>query len=790
MSTITNEQEHVAHLVCPECGRDYEDLELEYCSDDGARLREIERADQSSDPLVGEVLDDRFRLDSKMDEGGMGRIYIGEQLSVERPVAIKTLLPQMESKETIAKRFLREARVISKFSHPNVVNLIDFGEDAEHELFYLVMELLDGVAVDELIERGRLTPPLAVQVASQVCAGLAEAHTEDVIHRDLKPENLIVVPLSDGRIETKLLDFGVARSLQDEATQLTKSGSVLGTPYYMAPEQARDGEIGPYTDVYAVGAILFEMITGHRPVEGDTSMSIMLQHVEGEVPSLSASLAGHEVPGSLARLVDSTLAPSHDDRPQTPLEVRNQLRDVQRSLGDPPMIAPSEDFETMFEPWIREPLSVPEENQGRFKAQTGAKPSAPKTGEHTESPVEKPAPKPDGGEAPDSFEKTAASPAQGSPRGEPGESGGENSPPPTVGQDESGTREGVGGRPRDGGRAGASGSREAAGNTSDGSEASEGARDDDVSSPASSASINTKALDIESLSTLNARTLGIGALIVITSGVVLGLGYAQFIASDETDDDTSPVSTATTENSGEASSSDPTGTSPTPSESPPSESETNQPSAGVAGKSAESNPDSPDASPSESAETRTASSEDKSTPSSDESPPEPPSESPTTTSESSGERPASDDSTARGGPAESSGMAGGDRAPSPSPDDEPADSPSPDDEAPSDRPDRADRDSDDSSAPGSSSSDDESAPSQPSDPSTSDETARVSEGGSSPSNADDSQPSTSEANADDSSSSEESSSPSDSTGDGKEASDDSDDSSEDESANPGFFPAE
>jgi serine/threonine-protein kinase len=396
--------------VCPECGEEYDSPELEHCPEDGARLRELDLSDESEDPLIGEVLDDRFRIESRMAEGGMGRIYVGEQLSVERTVAVKTLRPEMSSDETVTKRFLREARVISKFSHPNVVNLIDFGQDGTHDLLYLVMELLDGMPVDELTERGRLAPPLAMRIASQTCAGLAEAHTEDVIHRDLKPENLMLVPLSDGRVETKLLDFGVARAVQDQ-TQLTKSGSVLGTPYYMSPEQARDGDVGPYTDVYAVGIILFEMLTGQKPVDGDSSMSIMLKHVEGQVPRLSSQLGVDPIPGGLARLVDSMIQPDPTARPQTPLEVRDELQTLRRKHGDDSIrIEPGADFDEMFQPWVREPLSVPTETSGFVDTNTGAKGAAlHQTDEHVEQTDGESAIEGREEGEPDPFERTAAS---------------------------------------------------------------------------------------------------------------------------------------------------------------------------------------------------------------------------------------------------------------------------------------------------------------------------------------------------------------------------------------------
>lgn len=345
---------------CPECGAEYERPDIECCPRDGARLREIKHTRTDEDPLVGGLLDERFRVESVLGQGGMGRVYVGEQLSVDRPVAIKTLRPEMNSEEVITKRFMRESQVISKFSHPNIVNLIDFGRADERDILYLVLELVDGMAIDELVGERRLVPKLALHIVDQLCGGLYAVHSEGVIHRDLKPENVMVVHLSDGHLEAKLLDFGVAHALR-EPKNLTASGSVLGTPYYMAPEQAHGREVGPPTDVYSLGIILFEMLTGSRPVTGDSVMEILLEHAEDKVPRLGTWDLPNDFPDGLAELVEAMTENDPDDRPQTMREVRQRIGDIRAEADwDEVVVDPSESLEAGIERWLKPALASPD----------------------------------------------------------------------------------------------------------------------------------------------------------------------------------------------------------------------------------------------------------------------------------------------------------------------------------------------------------------------------------------------------------------------------------------------
>ncbi|MFB6374595.1 MAG: serine/threonine protein kinase, partial [Bradymonadaceae bacterium] len=174
------------------------------------------------DELVGVTLDERYRLDAVLGEGGMGRVYRGTQLAVSRRVAVKVLHKNLARDDTIANRFLREAEVVSGFSHPNIVNLVDFGTDSDHGVVYLVMELLEGRELSSLLSGRRCGPALVVELADQICAALTEPHDEGVIHRDLKPNNLMVQTVSDGSVQAKILDFGIAHVVQAQ-TRLTET---------------------------------------------------------------------------------------------------------------------------------------------------------------------------------------------------------------------------------------------------------------------------------------------------------------------------------------------------------------------------------------------------------------------------------------------------------------------------------------------------------------------------------------------------------------------------------------
>ena len=339
-------------LKCPACHSIYGES-LEECPRDGSALEPV---DPDNDPLVGQVVDQRFRLDKLMGAGGMGRVYAGTQLSVDREVAIKLLRGEAVPDEQLERRFIREARVISGFSHPNIVRLIDFGTDPERGFPYLVMEMAGGVSLGRLLAEARLRPDFAVEIAHQVCSGLVEAHSNNIVHRDLKPDNLHILPVSDGSFRAKLLDFGIAFP-QDATTQLTQTGMMCGTATYMSPEQARGHDVDGQADLYSLGIVLFEMLTGVLPFQGDSGFEIVMKHVDQSPPDLRQYVPPGTVPEALEGLIYDLLQKDARDRPAGADVVRGRLDAVGDQLDYPPIeVDANRSGPELFEPWLRPAL--------------------------------------------------------------------------------------------------------------------------------------------------------------------------------------------------------------------------------------------------------------------------------------------------------------------------------------------------------------------------------------------------------------------------------------------------
>ncbi len=281
---------------------------------------------------VGHILDGRYRIDGFLAAGGMGEVYRGTQLSVDRPVAIKVIGTDRTTDHAALQRFSREARAISALQHPNIVNLIDFGDDAG--TIYLVMELVEGVALTERMRTGS-NPRLAVDVLRQVASGLAEAHAAGLVHRDLKPDNLLVGRLASGQEQLKIVDFGIAKVFQGET--VSKTGAIVGTPHYMSPEQAMDRPLDGRSDLFALGIVGYEMLTGRRPFDGAEPLQVMLKICQLPHPPL-AEIDG--VPSELGALIDQMLAKAPEDRPQSAIEIAASL--AQLDLEDSGESAPAE----------------------------------------------------------------------------------------------------------------------------------------------------------------------------------------------------------------------------------------------------------------------------------------------------------------------------------------------------------------------------------------------------------------------------------------------------------------
>jgi serine/threonine-protein kinase len=316
---------------CPECDRQFE-RGAGLCPHDNTDLVPVE---DEEDPLIGEVLEDRYRLDALLGSGGMGKVYRATQLTVDRSVAVKILRDELSDSEPAHERFSREARNISSLSHPNIVQLIDFGRDGDHGSWFLVMEQVEGQSLGLLLQKGRLHHELALEIVYQVCAGLADAHNRGMVHRDLKPENLHLTPVADGTLQVKVLDFGIARCVE-QTTRMTRTDQICGTPAYVAPEQAAGShEVDIRADFFALGVVLFEMLTGHLPFRADGPMQLMFKNAQQPFPRLADELSETAPIEQLQALLDLLTAKQPDNRPDSPAEIRGVIERIRRDLDRP-----------------------------------------------------------------------------------------------------------------------------------------------------------------------------------------------------------------------------------------------------------------------------------------------------------------------------------------------------------------------------------------------------------------------------------------------------------------------
>jgi eukaryotic-like serine/threonine-protein kinase len=279
-----------------------------------------------SDPLVGRVLDGRYAIRSRIARGGMASVYLAVDERLDREVAVKVMHEGLVSDEEFVRRFIREARSAARLTHPGVVQVFDQGDD--HGVVFLAMEHVPGRTLRDLMrERGPLTPREALDLMEPVLDALAAAHRAGIVHRDVKPENVLLA--NDGRV--KVADFGLARAVST-ATASSSTGVLLGTVAYLAPEQVERGAANARTDVYASGILLFEMLTGSKPFEGETALQVAYQHVHDDVPPPSSRASG--IASSIDDLVLSATARDPDERPSDARELLMELRETRRRTSD------------------------------------------------------------------------------------------------------------------------------------------------------------------------------------------------------------------------------------------------------------------------------------------------------------------------------------------------------------------------------------------------------------------------------------------------------------------------
>jgi serine/threonine protein kinase len=324
-------------LQCPRCHRQFPD-EVHVCSFDFTPLQaDITVAEVPVDPLIGKVFDEKYRLEERLGGGGMGTVYRATHLLIDRQVALKVLSQRFVGDETAQQRFRREARAAGRMQHPNAVTVTDFGTTSDGYL-YIVMEQLEGRTLRELLAReAPLDPARAVSIMLQAAAAVAAAHEAGLIHRDLKPANIFIEQRPNLPATVKVLDFGVAKfAVEEQADEdfntLTQVGAVIGTPRYMSPEQCSGGgTLTAASDVYSLGIILYEMLTGNPPFSGDTSLAVALRQVS-EAPTPPHQIVS-SVPEELEQIVLRALAKNPTERPANADEFRRELHNVASALG-------------------------------------------------------------------------------------------------------------------------------------------------------------------------------------------------------------------------------------------------------------------------------------------------------------------------------------------------------------------------------------------------------------------------------------------------------------------------
>jgi serine/threonine protein kinase len=319
--------------------------------------------------LVGKRINDRYKVLELIGGGGMSNVYLAHDIILNRDVAIKVLRYDTENEEENMKRFQREALSATSLMHPNIVSIYDVGED--QNMHYIVMEYVKGKTLKQYIkEFAPLSPARAVQIMKQLTSAIAHAHENQIIHRDIKPQNILM----DEEGHVKVTDFGIATSLA--ATSYTKTNSVIGTVHYLSPEQARGGIATKKSDIYSLGIVLYELLTGELPFSGESAVSIALKHLQAETPSVRDFDAS--IPQSLENVILKATAKNADHRYQSVEEMEEDLETCLSPArqNEPKFSPPIDDEQTKVIPIIKEPLPVNE------MAQTKASPVSEKERHH------------------------------------------------------------------------------------------------------------------------------------------------------------------------------------------------------------------------------------------------------------------------------------------------------------------------------------------------------------------------------------------------------------------------
>ena len=315
--------------ICPTCSTEYP-LSERFCPRDGTALRS---ANAQAD-LLGSVIADRYHILKKLGEGGMGTVYLAEHVKMGRKSALKVMNPGMNTDPDAIARFNREASNASRLSHPNICGIYDFGETTDG-IIYLAMEFIEGSSLTALIEKaGQLPPSRAASIIHQTADALQVAHDAGIVHRDLKPDNIMVAKNRDGTDLVKVVDFGIAKASSSDAQKVTKTGMVVGTPEYMSPEQLAGDKLDGRSDLYSLGLVAFNCLTGVLPFAAETAQEAMIMRLTDKPRSLADVRPDVSWPAALQATLDKALVRDVNERYKSAAQFG---REFSAAIADMPM---------------------------------------------------------------------------------------------------------------------------------------------------------------------------------------------------------------------------------------------------------------------------------------------------------------------------------------------------------------------------------------------------------------------------------------------------------------------
>lgn len=348
-----------------------------FCGACGARMPES-MAGEGDDGLINRVIDNRYRIVEKIGQGGMGAVFRAEHVGIGKQVAVKVVRADLRGNPELIRRFRREAMAVSRLTDAHTISVFDFG--LWKGLAYLVMEYLTGTDLSKVLDNeGRLGAERALSIVLEMCSSLAEAHRVGLVHRDLKPENVFLAQIASGGTFVKVLDFGLAKMMggkdlrTDPALFETQHGAIVGTPHYMAPEQIKGETVDGRADLYALGALLYRMLTGRLPYTAPTPMEVLQSHLKADLDPFSVAAPGVKYPPHVEALVRRLMSRQAADRPKSALELAQSIEELlagrtpgwgappARPEGAPPIVSESGRLDT---PWtarfdgVDEPLAL------------------------------------------------------------------------------------------------------------------------------------------------------------------------------------------------------------------------------------------------------------------------------------------------------------------------------------------------------------------------------------------------------------------------------------------------